>query len=142
VGLLQKAKDKALEFADGSELTNAGITKVREMLGLLNAAMPLLEEAGCTPSGVDVDVGLPPKVVASFATSEVSEEAIARITAANPDKTLACAILKALAKGAHLQKGAEVGRLRASTLAVEIGLAPCLKMSFVRAEPESPGVSV
>ena len=142
MGLLQKAKDKALEFADGSELASAGVTKVRELLALLNAAMPLLEEAGCTPSGVDVDVGLPPKVVANFATSEVSEEVIARITAANPDKTLACAILKALAKGARLQRGAEVGRLRASTLAVEIGLAPCLKMSFVRAEPEAPALSV
>ncbi len=138
MGLLQKAKDKAFELADGSELANAGVTKVREMLGLLNAAMPLLEEAGCTPSEVEVEVGLPPKVVAIFATSEVSEEAIARITAANPDKTLACAILKALAKGARLQKGAEVGQLRASTLAVEIGLAPCLKMTFVRGEPEAP----
>jgi hypothetical protein len=142
VGLLQKAKEKAFELADSSELANAGVTKVREMLGLLNAAMPLLEEAGCTPSEVEVEVGLPPKVVAIFATSEVSEEAIARITAANPDKTLACAILKALAKGARLQKGAEVGRLRASTLAVEIGLAPCLKMIYVRGEPEAPGVSV
>ena len=69
--------------------------------------------------------------MANFATSEVSEEAIARITADNPEKTLACAILKALAKGARLQKVLEVGHLRASTLAVGIGLAPCLKLSFV-----------
>ena len=85
MGLLQKAKEKALELlVEGSELANAGVAKVREMLALLNEAMPLLEQAGCTPSGVDVDVGLPPKVVACFATSEVSEEAIARITAEHP----------------------------------------------------------
>lgn len=132
MGLLHKAKEKALEFTEG-ELANAGVAKVREVLSLFNEALPLLEEAGCTPSGVDVDVGLPPKVVANFATNEVSEEAIARITADNPEKKLACAILKALAKGARLQRGVEVGRLRASTLAVEIGLAPCLKLSFVRA---------
>jgi hypothetical protein len=131
VGLLQKAKEAALEFADSGEWAHMGVAKVRELFALLNAALPLLEEAGCTPSGVDVDVGLPPKVVANFATSDVSEEAIARITADNPDKTLACAILKALAKGARLQKVLEVGQLRASTLAVEIGLAPCLKLSFV-----------
>jgi hypothetical protein len=132
VGLLNKAKEKALEFTEG-ELANAGVAKVREILSLFNEALPLLEEAGCTPSGVDVDVGLPPKVVANFATNEVSEEAIARITAENPERKLACAILKALAKGARLQRGVEIGRLRASTLAVEIGLAPCLKLSFVRA---------
>lgn len=130
--VLSKAKEKALELTEG-ELANAGVAKAREVLARFNEALPLLEEAGCTPSAVDVDVGLPPKVVATFATSEVSEEAIARITADNPDRTLACAILKALAKGARLQKGVEVGRLRASTLAIEIGLAPCLKLSFVRA---------
>ena len=133
MGLLQKAKEKALEFTEG-ELAQAGVAKVREMLSLFNEALPLLEEAGCTPSGVDVDVGLPPKVVATFATSDVSEEAIARITADNPQRKLACAILKALAKGARLQKVVEVGHLRASTLAVEIGLAPVLKLSFVRAD--------
>ena len=132
MGLLQKAKEKALEFTEG-ELANAGVVKVRELLSRFNEAMPLLEEAGCTPSGVDVDVGLPPKVVANFTTSEVSEEAIARITAENPERTLACAILNALAKGARLQKVVEIGRLRASTLAVEIGLTPVLKLSFVRA---------
>ena len=94
------------------------------------AAPPLLKEAGCTPSGVDVDVGLPPKVVANFATSDVSEEAVARITAENPDKKLACAILKALVQGARLQKVLEVGSLRATTLGIEIGLVPCLKLSF------------
>jgi hypothetical protein len=131
VGLLHKAKEKALELAEG-ELANAGVAKVREILSLFNEALPLLEEAGCTPSGVDVDVGLPPKVVANFATAEVSEEKIARITGEHPEKKFACAILKALAKGARLQKLVEVGRLHASTLAVELGLAPCLKMSFVR----------
>jgi hypothetical protein len=132
VGLLQKAKEKALELGE-SELGNAGVTKVRELLALFNEALPLLEQAGCRPSEVDVDIGLPPKVVASFATAEVSEEAIARITAENPDKKLACAILKTLAKGARLQKLVEVGQLRASTLGVEIGLPPYLKLGFVKA---------
>jgi hypothetical protein len=129
VGLLQKAKDKAFALAEG-ELADAGMAKVREMLDLFNAALPLLEEAGCKPSGVEVEITLPPKVVAYFATSDVSQEAIARITAEHPDKTLACAILKALANGARLQRAMEVGRLPATTLAVELGLPPCLKLSF------------
>ena len=132
MGLLNKAKEKALEFKQeqGSALAGAAIDKVHEVLALFNAALPLLKEAGCTPSGVDVDVGLPPKVVANFATSDVSEEAVARITAENPDKKLACAILKALVQGARLQKVLEVGSLRATTLGIEIGLVPCLKLSF------------
>jgi len=135
MGLLDKTKEKAAEFKNGpgSALADAGLAKVRDVLGLLNAALPLLKQAGCAPSGVDVDIGLSPKVVANFATSDVSEEAIARITAENPDKKLACAILKALQQGARWQRAVEVGALRASTLAVEISLVPCLKMSFVAA---------
>jgi len=132
VGLLDKARGKALEITEG-ELANVGVAKVREILAMFNAELPLLEQAGCTPSGIDVDVGLPPKVVANFATTDVSEETVARITAENPDKKLACAILKTLVKGARLQKAVEVGPFHASTLAVEIGLTPCLKLSFVRA---------
>ena len=131
MGLLHSAKEKARELADGGELANMGIAKVREVLSLFNAALPLLEEAGCRPSSVEVEIGLPPKVVANFENSDVSDEAIARITAAHPDKKLACAILKALSKGAHLQKSLEVGRLHASTLAIEISIPPCLKLSFV-----------
>jgi hypothetical protein len=66
VGLLQKAREEALKLTEG-ELANAGVAKVREILSLFNEALPLLEETGCAPSGVDVDVGLPPKVVANFA---------------------------------------------------------------------------
>ena len=129
MGLLQRAKEKALEVT-GGELAEAGVAKVREMVARFNEALPLLEKAGCRPSGLEVEITLPPKVVAYFLTSDVSEEAIARITAEHPEKALACAILKALAHGARLHRAIEVGRLPASTLAVEIGLPPCLKLSF------------
>ncbi|MES1205368.1 MAG: hypothetical protein ABUS79_05475 [Pseudomonadota bacterium] len=135
MGLLDKTREKAIELKNGqgSMLADAGMAKARDALALLNDALPLLKQAGCSPSEVDVDIGLPPKVVANFATSEVSEEAITRITAANPDKKLACAILKALQQGARWQKAIEVGDLHASTLAIEISLIPCIKLSFVAA---------
>ncbi|HSS38896.1 MAG TPA: hypothetical protein VLT58_09015 [Polyangia bacterium] len=133
MGLLDKTKEKAIEFkrGQGGMLADAGIAKARETLALLNDAMPLLKQAGCSPSGVDIDIGLPPKLVANFATSDVSDEVIARITAENPDKKLACAILKALQQGARWQKAVEVGDMRASTMAIENSLLPCIKLSFV-----------
>ena len=115
VGLLQKAKEKALEFAEAA----SGPIRASRRCASSSPAQRSAAAAGkggLHAFGGRVDVGLPPKVVANFATSDVSEEAIARITAENPEKTLACAILKALAKGARLQKVLEVGRLRASTL--------------------------
>ena len=132
MGVLHKARQRAMELKEtkGNELAEASMAKVREVLAAFNAGLPLLKEAGCRPTGVEVELGLPPKIVANFATSDVSEEAVARITADNPDKTLACSILKALVQGARLQRSLEVGRLRASSLAVEISLPPCLKLGF------------
>ena len=135
MGLLDKAKDKALHFKDETSgaLADVAVAKLHEALARFNAALPLLREAGCAPTSVDVDVGLPPKILASFATKDVVDETIARITAENPDKPLACAILKALVQGAHLQRGMQVGRLQASTLSIEIGLVPVLKLGFTAA---------
>lgn len=135
MGLLDKTKEKASELKNGQGgmLADAAMGKAREALALLNDAMPLLRQAGCSPSGVDVDIGLPPKIVANFATSDVSDEAITRITAEHPDKKMACAILKALQQGARWQRAVEVGDLHASTLAIEISLIPCIKLSFVAA---------
>lgn len=133
--MLGKTKDKAIEFKNGQGgmLADAAVAKAREALALLNDAMPLLKEAGCSPSEVEIEIGLPPKVVASFATSEVSEETIARITPEHPDKKVARAILKALQQGARWQKAVEVGDMRASTLAIELSLIPGIKSSFVAA---------
>jgi hypothetical protein len=133
MGLLGKTKDKAIELKNGQGqmLADAGIAKAREALALLNDAMPLLKEAGCSPCEVEVEIGLPPKIVANFVTGEVSEETIARITAEHPDKKLACAILQALQQGARWQKAVEVGDMHASTLAIEISLIPAIKLSFV-----------
>jgi hypothetical protein len=135
MGLLDKAKAKALELkeATGGALNDAAMSKVHEVIDAFNAGLPLLREAGCTPTRVDVVVGLPPKILSHFDPNDVSQEAIARITAENPDKVLACAILKALAHGARLQKALPVGQLRASALAVEIGLALGLELRFERA---------
>jgi hypothetical protein len=132
MGLLDKVKEKAVELkeATGGALSDAAMSKVHDVVAAFNAGLPLLREAGCAPTRVDVVVGLPPKIVSHFDPNDVSQETIARITAENPDKVLACGILKALASGARLQKALPVGQLRASTLAVEIGLALGLELRF------------
>jgi hypothetical protein len=112
------------------------MSKVHDIVAAFNAGLPLLKEAGCTPTRVHIDVSLPPKIMAHFDPNHVSQEAIARITAENPEKVLARAILKALAQGARLQKALPVGHLRASALAVEVGLTPGLKLIFDR--PDEP----
>jgi hypothetical protein len=132
MGLLDKAKEKALELkgATFAAVSDPDTSKLHEVIAAFNAGLPLLKDAGCTPTRVEVDLALSPKIISFFNSNDVSQEKIARITAENPDKTLACVILNALAHGARLQKALQVGHLRASTLAVEIGLAPGLKLFF------------
>src|SRR4029453_14985772 len=66
-----KASEAKVEVtAKASELLDAGAAKLAELLAAFNAALPVIREAGYTLAGVDVDVGLPPKVTASFSASD------------------------------------------------------------------------
>jgi hypothetical protein len=88
MGLLDKAKEKAVELKEamGGAVSGAAMSKVHDIVDAFNAGLPLLKEAGCTPIRVDIVVGLPPKILAHFDPNEVSQEAIARITAEKPTR--------------------------------------------------------
>src|SRR6516165_1425899 len=76
MGLLDKAKEKALELkgATFAALSDADTSKVHEVIAAFNAGLPLLKEAGCSPTRADVDLGLSPKITAHFNSNDVSQE--------------------------------------------------------------------
>lgn len=55
-------------------LKDASVAKVHETLDELNAPLPIVREAGYTLSRVEIQISIPPKIVAQFsATDDVSE---------------------------------------------------------------------
>src|SRR4051812_41067254 len=57
-------KDQAAERA--SDAMDAGIEKLGGLLDDFNIALPVLREAGFSLKEVEVELGLPPKVIANF----------------------------------------------------------------------------
>jgi hypothetical protein len=113
------------------ELKDAGLRKVVEMLDDFNAALPIVREAGYTLSSVDVGIGLPPKVSASFvASAEVSPENVERVLAEHADKKFTMLLVRALYQAWLVQRKIAVAGLKPKGLSVEIGLIPVVTVKF------------
>jgi hypothetical protein len=115
-----------------SELRDAGLDKLTETLNDFNAALPVLREAGYTLSGVEIGIGLPPKVVAGFVVSdEVELEHIARIIDEHADKKFTVLLMKTMHQAWQLQARIKfIGGLKPRGLSVELGLVPSVAIQF------------
>jgi hypothetical protein len=113
------------------DLKDAGLRMVMETLDDFNAALPIVREAGYTLNGVDVGIGLPPKVSASFlASEEVSQENVERVLAEHAEKKFTMLLVRALYQAWLLQQKIAVVGLKPKGLSVEIGLIPIVTVKF------------
>ena len=129
-GLASDLKDQAGSAV--ASVAAAGLDRAQSTLADLNATLPMLKAAGYTLSGVDVEIGLSPKVQATFTTegAPLTEERVDEIVRANEDKKLAVVLLKALAAASRMQARVTVGALKPVGLAVQIGLSPAVVIKF------------
>jgi hypothetical protein len=135
-GLKDAVSDKVGDAKDllasgASDLRDAGIGRMREALDEFNATLPALREAGYTLTDVSVAVGIPPKIVASFGTSDaVTEESTARVIEENQDHKLVVFLVRALFQAWKLQMGINLAGMKPRGIAVEIGLTPRVTVKF------------
>ena len=127
--LAGKASGAAVNKAN--DLKDAGLARLAETLDDFNAALPVIREAGYTLSSVDIGVGLPPKVSATFlASSDVSAENVERLLLEHADKRLTLLLVKALFQAWQLQAKIKIAGLQARGLSVDIGLIPSVSVKF------------
>jgi hypothetical protein len=127
--LANKASGVAVSKAN--DLKDASLAKLAETLDDFNAALPVLREAGYTLSSVDIGVGLPPKVSATFlASADVSTENVERLLIEHADKKLTLLLVKALFQAWQLQAKIKIVGLQARGLSVDIGLIPIVSVKF------------
>jgi hypothetical protein len=139
-GLANKASEVAVSkagdlkgqvAAKAGELKDASLAKLAETLDDFNAALPVIREAGYTLSSVDIGVGIPPKVSATFlASHEVSAENVERLLVEHAEKRLTLVLVKALYQAWQLQTKIKIVGLQPRGLSVEIGLIPSVSVKF------------
>jgi hypothetical protein len=116
--------------AKAGELKDAGLAQLIATTEDFNASLPILREAGYTLSGVDIGIGLPPKLTAEFVVSaEVSPEVLEQLLTDHADKKLTVLLVKSLHQAWQLHNKIDIAGLRAKSLSIEVGLIPeiCVK---------------
>jgi hypothetical protein len=109
----------------------AALERAQATLSELNATLPILKSAGYTLSDVQVEIGLSPKVQATFNTaSALTDAEIEVIAAEHTEKKLAVTLLRALVGASRLQSRVTIGDLKPVGIDVQIGLSPAVVVKF------------
>lgn len=147
VSKAQEASDMALAMRDQAsskvgglkdllagkiaDVKDAALSGIGEMVADLNAHLPALREAGYTLSEVSVQLGLPPKLVATFAAqSDITEERIEAVIEEHKEAKVTSALLRALYGANKLQNAIQIAGMKPRGIALEIGITPGVEVKF------------
>lgn len=128
-GELQAAGAGAVESAKNA---GGGVQeKIKEILAEFNDAIPAIKEIGYTVNEVEIELGLPPKIIPHFnKENDVDQETIDSVIDKYKDKKITSLVLSSLSKAASLQDGVHIGALKFAEVEIEIGVVPTVKIKF------------
>lgn len=126
------AKGQITEQAAG--MSEMGLTRLNETLADFDAALPALREAGYTLDGVNIDLGVPPKIVANFSGGgSLPDEKLEALLSENGERSLTVLLVKSVQQATKLQSKLNIKGMKPRGLSVEIGLVPRIVVKFVSA---------
>jgi hypothetical protein len=139
-GLAAGARDQAAATVGGlkdllvekiADVKDAATSGVKEMVEGLSLHLPALGEAGYTLGEVSVELGIPPKVIATFASQpDITQERVDAVIAEHREAKVTIAILRALFTASRLQNGIKIAGMTPRGIALELGLVPSVIVKF------------
>ncbi|OIO74800.1 MAG: hypothetical protein AUJ57_01420 [Zetaproteobacteria bacterium CG1_02_53_45] len=95
-----------------------------------NAALPHLKTAGYTLTEMEVEVGIPPKLIPHFYHDPDVKLNLEKSLKGLGNNRLGAALIMALAEAGSLQKQIEVADMQFNHIEVELGLIPALRLQY------------
>ncbi len=95
-----------------------------------NAALPHLRKAGYILTEMEVELGIPPKLIPHFYHNPDVKLDLQKTLKAIGDNNIGAALIIALAEAGSLQKQLEVADMQFNHIEVELGLIPALKLQY------------
>ncbi|HEY4118225.1 MAG TPA: hypothetical protein VGM56_10225 [Byssovorax sp.] len=133
------ASAKATVANAANDAKDASIARVKETIADFNEALPIIRSAGYRVTGVDIALGLPPKVSASVTVSdEVTPEHVEAVLEAHKDKKLTCLIVRSLFQAWKLHSAISIVGMKPRGMSIELGLIPNVGIKFVAIDPPPP----
>jgi hypothetical protein len=131
-GLMEDVKGQITE--QSGEMSEISAAKLNETLADFNAALPALREAGYILDAVTLELGVPPKIVATFSGGDVApDEKIEALLEENAKRNLTVLLVKSVQQATKLQSKLNIKGMKPRGLSVEIGLVPKIAVRFVSA---------
>ena len=129
--IIGKAKQTAEDFKEKAEVVSDKVAdSVNKALDDLNAATPSLKKAGYLLEEMEIEIGVPPKLIPRFSIYESQDES--RDEAAEELKTnrVGKNILKGLNVARSLESKLKVRNMEFSHIEIEIGVVPTVKLRY------------
>ena len=129
--LIDKAKQTAADVKDKvgdptGKVGDAILTVVND----LNDALPHLSKAGYTMDELEIEVGIPPKLIPHFSVDETLAENTKQSLTDLEGNTVGYALFKALLKAADLQQKIVINDMSFDRIEIELGLIPAVRLSY------------
>ena len=129
--LIDKAKQTAADVKDkvGDPSGKVG-DAILAVVNDLNDALPHLSKAGYTMDELEIEVGIPPKLIPHFSVDETLAENTEQSLTDLEGNTVGYALFKALLKAAGLQQKIVINDMSFARIEIELGLIPAVRLSY------------
>ena len=129
--LIDKAKQTAADVKDkvgdpSGKVGDAILAVVKD----LNDALPHLSKAGYTMDELEIEIGIPPKLIPHFSVDETLAENTEQSLTDLEGNTVGYALFKALLKAADLQQKIVINDMSFARIEIELGLIPAVRLSY------------
>ena len=129
--LIDKAKQTAADVKDkvGDPSGKVG-DAILAVVNDLNDALPHLSKAGYTMDELEIEVGIPPKLIPHFSVDETLAENTEQSLTDLEGNTVGYALFRALLKAADLQQKIVINDMSFARIEIELGLIPAVRLSY------------
>ena len=129
--LIDKAKQTAADVKDkvGDPSGKVG-DAILAVVSDLNDALPHLAKAGYTMDELEIEIGIPPKLIPHFSVDETLAENTKQSLTDLEGNTVGYALFKALLKAADLQQKIVINDMSFARIEIELGLIPAVRLSY------------
>lgn len=114
-----------------AEIKDAAVAGLKDLADDLNQRLPALREAGYTLTHVALEVGIAPKMKATFtAAADISQERVDEVIEEHKDARVTVALLRALYGAYKLQSGIRIAGMKPLDIELELGVMPAVSVRF------------
>ena len=141
--IIRNAKQTADDLKEKAEVVSDKVTdSVNKVLDELNTATPSLKKAGYQLEEIEIEIGVPPKLIPRFSICQQQSDSNAQIAEELKTNRIGKNILKGLNAASSLQSKLKMSDMEFSHIEIEIGVVPTVKLRYRKlSKSENPPLS-